>query len=270
MTSPKLAKHSCSPPHPSSTFNKSIIKGLNIISLDDYLTHWTKHYMDLLSDITTHTFFYTSPLLLPKISIDIPVQSMKNNIRHQSVLGYGTRRKIFFLTNACICNMYQHCMITFRTKEHFKRNDIDDLENCIEENHLNNNYDIADILIDHNITIRSDIINILHEENNLIFCNINYIIYSYIMTIKKKNYKKSQYNAHATNKSLISQWIKSTNNKFLEIYINYNYNIFEIKNKKYNEAIHNENYDGFIILLDNNNININDILGYIVTLISIN
>jgi len=90
------------------------------------------------------------------------------------------------------------------------------------------------------------------------------------MTIKKKNYKKSQYNAHATNKSLISQWIKSTNNKFLEIYINYNYNIFEIKNKKYNEAIHNENYDGFIILLDNNNININDILGYIVTLISIN
>ena len=202
---------------------------------------------------------------------------------------------------------------------YIRRNDIDELENYIKENHLditivkeyisennyssylnetlissiknykpikkiefllslfknppnnealtiairNNNYDIADILIDHNVIIPSDIINKLYKENNLNFYNLKYIVNNGY----KNNFKKSNIIDQDTNNSLISQWIKSINNKFLEIflkYINYSNNIFEIKNKRYIEALLNENYDGFIILFDNDNRNINNILGYII------
>jgi len=153
---------------------------------------------------------------------------------------------------------------------YIRRNDIDELENYIKENHLditivkeyisennyssylnetlissiknykpikkiefllslfknppnnealtiairNNNYDIADILIDHNVIIPSDIINKLYKENNLNFYNLKYIVNNGY----KNNFKKSNIIDQDTNNSLISQWIKSINNKFLEIF----------------------------------------------------
>ncbi|ORX48371.1 hypothetical protein BCR36DRAFT_293838, partial [Piromyces finnis] len=68
------------------------------------------------------------------------------------------------------------------------------------------------------------------------------------------------------NSNIIKKWIKSFNNKFLEIFLRYlkkeNKSI-DIKNEYYKLAIDQKNFDGWIILFNNDERSINEILCYI-------
>jgi len=124
-----------------------------------------------------------------------------------------------------------------------------------------NNIDIADILIDKGVSFPEDIIKDIYDSNNLNFYNLKYILSNGFNILENDD--------ENINNSLITRWVKSFQNKYLEIYLRYinkGNKKLDIKNEYYKIAIEKKNYDGFLILFDNDNRDINDILYYVLNL----
>ncbi|ORX77790.1 hypothetical protein BCR32DRAFT_247642 [Anaeromyces robustus] len=118
-----------------------------------------------------------------------------------------------------------------------------------------NNHDIADILINQGMTFSKSIIKDLYNNNDLNFYNLKHIL-----SIRyNDNNLDNNSNNNNSSSSIKKIYIKYNNNK--------KHTKLNIKNDYYKLAIKNENFDGFIILFDNDDKNINDITGTILNLV---